>query len=597
MEIVKALFETEVLRLEAGVWAGNFARISEEALPLPATLSEAIQGRVQRLREGAQEVVRLATVLGREFTFELLNEVLGKGEERTLEALEELLRQRILEEAGEGTDSDFAFSHHKLQEVIYSTLPRTRRLHWHARVGAAMERIYGTALEARAGEVAYHFAQACLIEHALCDKAVGYLLRAGQHAVRQSAHREAIAYFRHGLEILDSLPETAQRLQKEIELQIALGTPTSAVYGYASPETKQVYDRARVLCWKLGETPSLFASLAGLSRHYGVSGDLDTGWKLAQQLNTIAEKTQDRTMQLEAYRQLGGVLFAQGRLQEARSFCERGVALYDLAQHEHHSYRFGHDPAVSCLSYLAVILWLMGFARQAQTQSGELSALIQSLSHPSSLAFARWQLALHAYLRCDPQVTGEHAEAGIRLGRLHGLPPWTAFATALRGWSLIEQGETAEGWNTLDDGISAWRATGFEHFSPFLLALKAEVCLKLERLEEGIAAAATALNITGRGGDRFWLAELYRLHGELQKALGKDDRAVEADFRQALDTACQQGATMLQLRAVLSLAQLRLEGGHPHTVRQLVAPVCEQFTDGSETPELQEALNLLSALS
>jgi predicted ATPase len=196
MEIVKALFDTGMIRLEEGTWQGDFAGVSASALPLPATLSETIQARARRLGDSAQDALRLASVLGREFDFELLSASWGRGEEATLEALDNLLRHRLIEETAAGGDRDLAFTHHKIQEVVYQSLPHPRRNHLHAQVAMAIETLYAAELDARVGELAYHFERACLADRSLSERAVIYLLRAGRQAVHQSANQEAIAYFR-----------------------------------------------------------------------------------------------------------------------------------------------------------------------------------------------------------------------------------------------------------------------------------------------------------------------------------------------------------------------------------------------------------------
>jgi predicted ATPase len=73
-------------------------------------------------------------------------------------------------------------------------------------------------------------------------------------------------------------------MHQEVGLRLALAVPTTVIKGYASPETKRVYARAYDLCQKLGETPELFTSLAGLARYYGLTGDLESSSKLAKQL-------------------------------------------------------------------------------------------------------------------------------------------------------------------------------------------------------------------------------------------------------------------------------------------------------------------------
>jgi len=202
MEIVKALFETGVVQLQEGVWTGDFARISEGEIPLPVSVSEAIQARAHRLDENAQDALCLAAVLGREFDFELLSTAWGRGEEATLEALDALLRRRLLDEGTGPLGRDYAFTHHKIQEAIYVGMPRRRQQHAHARVGAAMESLYGPEAEALAGEMAFHFEQGRQLDKTLTEKAITYRLLAGDRARTLYAHQEAIEHYQQALALL-----------------------------------------------------------------------------------------------------------------------------------------------------------------------------------------------------------------------------------------------------------------------------------------------------------------------------------------------------------------------------------------------------------
>ena len=202
MEIIKALFETGVVCLERGIWRGDFAQISKEEIPLPASVSEAIRARALSLKDDAQEALRLAAVLGREFDFDLLNAVWGRGEEATLEALDDLLRHRLINEGTGPMGRDYSFTHHKIQEVLYGGMPRRHRQHVHARAGAAMERLYGSQAEPLVGELAFHFEQGQQLDKTLTEKAITYLLQAGDRARGLYAHQEAIDYYQRALALL-----------------------------------------------------------------------------------------------------------------------------------------------------------------------------------------------------------------------------------------------------------------------------------------------------------------------------------------------------------------------------------------------------------
>jgi oligopeptide transport system substrate-binding protein len=202
MEIVKALFEMGLVHLEGGVWRGDFTQLSEGELPLPPGASQAIQARVRGLDDQAQEALRLAAVLGREFDFDLLDIVWDRGEEATLEVLDLLLRRRLIEEGTGPLGRDYAFTHHKIQEVIYAGIPRRHRGYAHAQVGAAMEGLYGPDTEALAGELAFHFEQARRHDKSLTDKAITYLLKAADRALGLYAHQEAVDDYRRALTLL-----------------------------------------------------------------------------------------------------------------------------------------------------------------------------------------------------------------------------------------------------------------------------------------------------------------------------------------------------------------------------------------------------------
>jgi oligopeptide transport system substrate-binding protein len=202
VEVTRALFERKRIVLEGGRWQGDFARISEADLPLPATVSDTILARVRRLDDNAQQALRLAAVLGREFDFETLEALWARGEEATLEALDVLLRRRLIEEGSGALGRDYAFTHHKIQEVVYARIPERHRQRSHGRAGLAMERLHGPQAGDLVGELAFQFREGARHDEALRNKAIEYLLRAGDGARLAQAHHEAAGYYQQALVLL-----------------------------------------------------------------------------------------------------------------------------------------------------------------------------------------------------------------------------------------------------------------------------------------------------------------------------------------------------------------------------------------------------------
>jgi predicted ATPase len=163
----------------------------------------------------------------------------------------------------------YRFLHALYQQVLSEGLPASRRRQLHRRVGASKETAFGSRSVDIAAELAVHF------EEARDDsRAVHYLGQAAQKTLRRSAGREAADLLTRALERLQTLPETPERAQQELSLQMSLGTAHSLTQGYTGPGVKRAYDRAHALCGQVGESPQLFPALFGLFRFELTGGKL-----------------------------------------------------------------------------------------------------------------------------------------------------------------------------------------------------------------------------------------------------------------------------------------------------------------------------------
>jgi predicted ATPase len=185
--------------------------------------------------------------------------------------------------------------------------------------------------------------------------------------------------------LLKALPDTPERAQQELMLQITLGSPLIATKSWADPEVERVYARALELCQQIGETLQLFLVLAGLYRFYMVRGEYKTAHDLAAQLLQLAQSVQDPTLLMAAHGMLGYVLFFLGDLVSAREHLEQSIALYDPQQHGFFAFVYGDDPQAGSLSFAAWTLWLCGYPDQALKRSHEALALAQEIAHPQVL--------------------------------------------------------------------------------------------------------------------------------------------------------------------------------------------------------------------
>jgi predicted ATPase len=164
---------------------------------LPEGIREVIGRRLDRLSGRCNEILPIASVIGREFSIRLLGQIVQQPEEQVLEVLEEALAARIIEELPRPVGR-YQFTHALIQETLASELTTTRKVRLHARIAESLEKLYGQQAEAHAAELAQHFAEAEAVLGA--EKLVQYSLLAGEKALAAYAWEEALQHFQRGLE-------------------------------------------------------------------------------------------------------------------------------------------------------------------------------------------------------------------------------------------------------------------------------------------------------------------------------------------------------------------------------------------------------------
>jgi len=257
-----------------------------------------------------------------------------------------------------------------------------------------------------------------------------------------------------------------------------------------------------------------------------------------------------------------------------------------------------YDQGMNALCFLAQVLWALGYADQAQQPIQEALAVAQQGEYLPSQARAQVFASVLCQWRRDAVATRAHAEALMALADAQGFGLRREHGRLLRGWALAMQGRAAEGVAQIRQAFSGYHNLGPGLYRPYLLGLLAEAYGQAGQPEAGLRAEAEALTLVATTEVRWWEAELSRLQGALLLQLQNPDASqAEACFQQALDIARSQQAKSLELRAAMSLSQLWQQQGKRDETRQLLAEVYGWFTEGFDTPDLQEAKALLEELS
>ncbi len=190
-----AFFLSEVVNLMAQ--EGTLTKTSISDIAIPDGVREALGRRLNRLSEETNELLQIAAIIGRDFTYDTLTLLGEREDDALLKMIEEALEARVIEETDQ--PGRYRFTHAQMQETLLAELSTTRRVRLHGQVGEALEKRYGANAEERAGRLAMHFSEAATLSPRFGEKAAKYSAMAGRQALAQSAYPEAARHFRSAL--------------------------------------------------------------------------------------------------------------------------------------------------------------------------------------------------------------------------------------------------------------------------------------------------------------------------------------------------------------------------------------------------------------
>jgi predicted ATPase len=369
---------------------------------------------------------------------------------------------------------------------------------------------------------------------------------------------------------------------------------------------------ARELCERSGETPEISQVLWGLWAFHTLRAELRTAREIAEELLRLAERRPYVGLAMGGHWTMEITLMHLGEFGLALEHFEKALRLYNREQHRDDAFlyaaNYALNPGVAMRCFAAWSLWFMGQPDQSLDRMQEALQLAWQSSDPHGLAHALLFAAVLHQFRREERLAQERAQAAIALSRDHGLVMYGAMATVTRGWALTEQGWQEEGIEQMRQGLADLRATGAELVRPHFLALLAEALGKGGHTDEALRVLEDALTMAHEHGDQYYLAELYRLKGELllgrptARALSRATNAgqnvsPESCFHQSIHIAQRQQAKSLELRAVISLARVHRKQRNRKDERGLLAQIYAGFTEGFDTTDLQEAKALLDEFS
>ena len=588
-ELTKAILESDLLV--------EHDRQFERADPLPpfaipATLQDSLMARLDRLGP-AKGVAQLAAVIGREFSYELLEAVTSGEAAATTDALEQLVRAELVYSRGTPPRAVYTFKHALVQDTAYRSLLKKKCQDYHARIAQALEERFPERVALEPEVVARHYDEAGLVA-----QAIPLYERAGERAAQRSAHVEAISHLRKGLALVATLPASPDRDRQELRLQVKLGAPLLESRGYGDSEVRRAYTRARELCDLVGDVRETFRAVWGLAVFYHARNELDTAIAMGRSLVEVAERASDPALTISASISVGCPQLWQGKFAACLEWTERAIALYDPEQHRGLAYVYGENPGVAARVYASMALWYLGFPDRAHRMIEDAVAVAEEAIHPFSRAYALcFRAGIHV-LRRERDEVRRAAEAAIEFADAQHLTFWLDIARFYHGWASAEPQAGRTALDAIEAVVARLATSGTEVGGPSMLGIFADAYATCGRFDDALQVLDNALAMAEMRNCPFWNAELVRAKGELLLNRDGADAAAEAEslYRRALEIARGQEARSFELRTSVSLARLLRRQGRAAHARALLAPAYARFTEGYDTVDLQEARALLDEL-
>lgn len=535
------LYVEELVKYAVELTSARDASQSSHDLPIevPNNLQSALLARLDKLGEG-KKIAQVAAVIGREFDVNTLARVTDISVDALRPQLERLTEVGLIAPQPFADWPRYAFTHVLLQEAACGAMLRHSRRQLHARVADMIEETEPKTAHEHPEVLAQHLDEAGQFE-----RAADHWLAAGIKVGQTWAKVEAANMFAKGLECLAKLPPSPHRDRRELRLELERGDVLYATYGYVTREGSDAYRNVMRLSEALGDAEAAIRALDGLfGTAFNSARFSDAEWA-SNQLLSIGKERQNIKALVLGTQFLGMCSFSRGRFKEARSYLNEALA------HQSHTDEVGSDFPSMSMIYMSWTLQLLG--EEDEALALYLKALAQArLQTDYRLAACLGNGCILMGLRHDTRMLEEMIAELMLVAKRNGFQLWLNMASFFQGWMLVMTRQDASGLQQMRNICDNMGEQEID--KTCYLGVLAESFLRMGRVAEALQTVDGALALAEKTGERYFLAELLRLSGELKSTAEiSEARSV---LRKAVAIARKQGAKTWEVRALQTLGAL-----------------------------------------
>jgi class 3 adenylate cyclase/tetratricopeptide (TPR) repeat protein len=558
-ETVRTLVETEALAGERGRY-----RLTQpvQAIQVPPTVQAMLAARIDRLAPEDKRLLQVASVVGKDVPFVLLQAIAELPDEALHRGLSHLQAAEFLYETGLFPNLEHSFKHALTHEVTYGGLLQERRRELHARIVDGIETLHRDRLGEQIERLAYH-----AVRGELREKAGHYLRQAGLKAAARSALPDARAWLEQALVTFDALPESPSTLEQAFDIRLELRPVLTQLDEV--PRTLGRLHEAGALAERLNDDRRRGRVCALMALIHDLLGELDEALVTGTRALAIARGLEDLELRILATTYLGQVHYHRGEYERVVELATDNLAVLP-AHWVYESFGLSAPASVYNRSYLVLSLAQLGRFAEAAEYEAEAIRLAEPTHHAFTVGMAHRAAGTLHLLKGDWAKTRsliEHFIAVVRTGSPLHLP----LAVAYSAWALAQIGDLREALNRLREGeqlVERQAAGGvvFQHgWSCYSLG---RACLLLALLDEARGLADRAVESSPRQPG--FAAHALHLLGDVATHPDRfDAERGEAHYRQAFALAEPRGMRPLVAHCHLGLGKLyrrigKREQAHEH---------------------------------
>jgi len=538
-EIIRMLIDRGIIHRAEGRWEMT-PGADVRGLEVPGTLQGLIMARADGLPEGSRHALQCASVIGRDFSYRLLSQVVDDPS-RLHEQVGELEDRELINRVMQETDIGFRFHHVLIQDTVYRSLLKKRREYLHEKIAQTIEQLYWDQIEERVEQLAFHYA-----ESQNAERALPYLLRAGKRAAARYANDQALGYYTAAA---DFLSQTNATPEQRGEIYAGLGE-AQFIAGHSEQALVSFQSALDALRLSHGEATRAAELMNRIGRVYERQSDatLALEW-LNRALDELArdpgsERAVERAL---TYNNIGWVHYRQGHYEDAYQWRMKSLQIIEGTEH--------YTEIASAYNGLVAIFGQKGDWKRCLAYAekglhlremiGDRVGVSQSHTNLGSIASGQcnWDQAIYHYARS--------LEIKEQVGDIAGI----ARLSNNLGSSYREKGDYARATQLCEQALETAEKIKHDNLVCFALNNLAHIQLQQREFDVAFGYASRCLETANRIKSKEHNAEAHWLSAEAHLGRGEIDLA-RTHAQQAVDIASSHGLRLIQGQALRTLGKI-----------------------------------------